>query len=83
MKANEIINYAAATGMNIEVNTGEFGEQIIGIEWKNNYVWYWFTELMDGDMWFIERFSMRNGTTKTGYNKTATSIERTITESFQ
>jgi len=82
MKANDIITYATTKGMNIQVNAGEDGEKYIGIEWKNNYVWYWFLELMDGDVFFVERFSMRNGTSKRGYNRTATNIERTITASI-
>jgi len=83
MKANDIINYATATGMNIEINANEFGEQIIGIEWKNNSVWYWFAELLDGEMLFTERYSMRNGTIKSGFNMTAIKIEKTITASVQ
>ena len=81
MKANEIITYASAKGMNIEFNAGEDGEKYIGIEWKNNYVWYWFLELMDGDLFFVERFSMRNGTSKRGYNRTAINIEKIIDSS--
>ena len=83
MKSNDLITYAAATGMNIEINAGEFGEQNIGIEWKNNHVWYWFTEFSDGHLWFTERYSPRNGTSKRGFNKTAINIEKTITASVQ
>lgn len=82
MKANDIINYATATGMNIEINANEFGEQIIGIEWKNNSVYYWFTEFSNGEMFFTERYSMRNGTSQRR-SSTAFKIEKTIAESVQ
>ena len=36
---------------------------------------------MSGDLLFVERYSMRNGTIKSGFNMTAIKIEKTI-ESF-
>lgn len=81
MTAQSLINYAAANGMNIETSINEYGDKLIGIEWKNNLVFYWFRELMNGDLLFVERYSMRNGTSQRGFNMNAIKVEKTI-ESF-
>lgn len=81
MNTQSLINYATSKGMNFETSANEYGDKLIGIEWKNNSVFYWFRELMNGDLLFVERYSMRNGTIKSGFNMTAIKIEKTI-ESF-
>lgn len=81
MTAQSLINYATANGMNTETYANKYGDKFVGIEWKNNHVWYWFTEFSDGHLFFNERYSMRNGTSKRGFNRTAINIEKTV-ESF-
>jgi hypothetical protein len=81
MKTNQLINYAKATGMNYSTATNEFGDLQVGIEWKSNCVYYWFRELMDGDLMFIERYSQRTGSSKRSFSMTQVNIRESV-ESF-
>ena len=81
MKTNQLINYANAKGMNIATAPNKFGELRIGIEWKSNCVYYWYMELMDGDLLFIERYSQRTGASKRGFCPTQITIRKSV-ESF-
>jgi hypothetical protein len=81
MKTNQLINYANAKGMNIATSTDDFGDLRVGIEWKNNCVYYWFTELRNGDLMFIERYSQRTGSSKRSFSMTQVNIRESV-ESF-
>ena len=81
MKTNQLINYATAKGMNYSTATNEFGDLQVGIEWKSNCVYYWFRELMDGDLMFIERYSQRTGSSKRSFSMTQVNIRESV-ESF-
>ena len=78
MNAQALINYATSEGMNFKVSENEYGDKLVGVEWKNNSVYYWFRELMDGSLFFVERYSMRNGTSKVGFCMVACNIEKTV-----
>ena len=81
MKTNQLINFANAKGMNIATATNEFGDLRVGIDWKSNCVYYWFMELRDGDLMFIERYSQRTGKSKRNFSRTDFNICKLV-ESF-
>jgi hypothetical protein len=74
MKTNELINYATEKSMNYSTLTDDFGRFCVGIEWKNNDVYYWFYELSDGNLHFYERYSRNTGRSTKRYCKTTWSI---------
>ena len=83
MKTNQLINFAKATGMNIATNTNEFGDLQVGIEWKNNCVYYWYRELINGDLMFIERYSQRTGSSKRSFSMTQVNIRKSIESAYK
>jgi hypothetical protein len=74
MKINELFNYANKKSMNYKTLVDDFGRLCVGIEWKNNDVYYWFAELSDGNLHFYERYSRRTGSSTKRYCKTTWSI---------
>ena len=82
MNTQQLINYATEKSMNYKTFTDEFtGRFCVGIEWKNNDVYYWYFELSDGDLFFYERYSRNNGTSSGRFSMTECNIRKSV-ESF-